>query len=291
MNMSRTERRVHCIYVILFIVTTATVQIHADNDVKWTTRFEPNNFTLHMHDTRSVNVTLTGLNLSDLIETNATIKIVSNNDILEVSRQIPLNEIKDGQWSGQFNVSATFLGQAKVFVHIIRNGNVNQSPESLDVIIIREERLIDTLFTISVATLVSILYINFGAALDLRKVRAAFVRPIGPSIALFCHFLLLPVVRLSLWNFRWREIIFFFFYFFQASYVLGLLLFPDNVDMQLGLFFTGVSPAGGASNVWTVILGGNIELSVAMTTTSTFAAFGNSPNHIRLEEKQNLTEA
>lgn len=56
--------------------------------------------------------------------------------------------------------------------------------------------------------------------------------------------------------------------------MLGLLLFPGNVDMQLGLFFTGVSPAGGASNIWTVILGGNIDLSVAMTTTSTFAAFG-----------------
>lgn len=61
--------------------------------------------------------------------------------------------------------------------------------------------------------------------------------------------------------------------------MLGLLLFPGNVDMQLGLFFTGVSPAGGASNIWTVILGGNIDLSVAMTTTSTFAAFGNSTEY------------
>lgn len=61
--------------------------------------------------------------------------------------------------------------------------------------------------------------------------------------------------------------------------MLGLVLFPGNVDMQLGLFFTGVSPAGGASNIWTVILGGNIDLSVAMTTTSTFAAFGNSTEY------------
>lgn len=44
--------------------------------------------------------------------------------------------------------------------------------------------------------------------------------------------------------------------------------------MQLGLFFTGVSPAGGASNVWCVILGGNLDLSIAMTTISTFSAFG-----------------
>ncbi len=45
--------------------------------------------------------------------------------------------------------------------------------------------------------------------------------------------------------------------------------------MQLGLFFTGVSPSGGASNIWSVILGGNFNLSISMTTISTFSAFGN----------------
>lgn len=187
------QRDMHCVLVLLFIAA-ATVQIRAENDVTWTTKFEPNNFTLHMHDTRNVTLTLMALNEPDLIATNATIKIVSDNDILVVNRQIPLNEIKNGQWSGQFAVNAAFLGRAQVYVRIERNGIVSQSPESLAVVIIREERLIDLLFTISVASLVTILYINFGAALDLQKVRAAFVRPIGPSIALFCHFLVLPVV-------------------------------------------------------------------------------------------------
>lgn len=63
---------------------------------------------------------------------------------------------------------------------------------------------------------------------------------------------------------------------FQLSYVLGLILFPNNVEMQLGLFFTGVSPSGGASNIWSVILGGNLDLSISMTTISTFSAFGKS---------------
>jgi len=49
------------------------------------------------------------------------------------------------------------------------------------------------------------------------------------------------------------------------------------VELQLGLFFTGVSPGGGASNIWTVILDGNLNLSIAMTTISTFAAFGMMP--------------
>lgn len=54
-------------------------------------------------------------------------------------------------------------------------------------------------------------------------------------------------------------------------------MFPNNTAMQLGMFFTGVSPGGGASNMWTVILGGNINLSITMTTISTIAALGIMP--------------
>ena len=45
--------------------------------------------------------------------------------------------------------------------------------------------------------------------------------------------------------------------------------------MRMGIFFTGISPSGGASNIWTVLLEGNINLSVTMTTVGTFVAFGN----------------
>lgn len=200
------ERKTHFFLAVLFIVT-ATVPIRGDNGIKWTTKFELNDtkVQLHMHDTLRVNVTLSGLNVADLIATNASINIVSDDNVLEViGGNIPLGKISElGQWSGSFDVSATFLGRAQVNVRIVRNGITYQSPESLAIIIIREERLVDKLFTASVATLVSILYINFGAALDVQKVRAAFVRPIGPSIALFCHFLLLPVVSSTTWRFFW----------------------------------------------------------------------------------------
>lgn len=56
-----------------------------------------------------------------------------------------------------------------------------------------------------------------------------------------------------------------------------MLLFPNNPEMQLGMFFTGVSPAGGASNIWTVLLGGNLDLSIAMTSFSNIASFAMMP--------------
>lgn len=43
--------------------------------------------------------------------------------------------------------------------------------------------------------------------------------------------------------------------------------------MQLGMFFVGASPGGGASNLWTLLLGGNINLSIIMTSVSTIMAF------------------
>lgn len=103
--------------------------------------------------------------------------------------------------------------------------------------------------------LVSILYINFGAALNLQTIKEILTRPIGPTICFICQFVLMPL----------------------TSYGLGLLLFPTSHEMALGLFFTGISPGGGASNMWTLILGGNINLSIAMTTISTIAAFGMMP--------------
>lgn len=186
-------KRIYSFLVIAFIVSTT----YSTSVSAWVTEFEPKNVTLHMHDVRSINLTLTQLNVPELIATNATIRVVSDKDILEVTRLIPLHEIQNGQWRGQFNVSGTFLGRAQAYVEITwRAGNVSRSTETFPVVIIREERFIDKMFTISVASLVSILYINFGAALDMRKVRAAFVRPIGPVIALLCHYLVLPVVSL-----------------------------------------------------------------------------------------------
>jgi len=61
------------------------------------------------------------------------------------------------------------------------------------------------------------------------------------------------------------------------AYGLGHLLFPTLPELALGLFFTGVSPGGGASNIWTLILGGNMHLSISMTALSTFAMFGMMP--------------
>lgn len=160
----------------------------------WTATFYPSTVTIHMHETANVNLTITGLDVAQLKQENATVAVVSENEIAVVHFVIPLDEVKDGAWLGTFPINAIFLGSAKVSVVITKSGIDEASSNTLAVIIIREERVIDKVFTISVAALVSILYINFGAAIDLTKVKGILRRPIGPLIAMFCQFLFLPVV-------------------------------------------------------------------------------------------------
>lgn len=110
------------------------------------------------------------------------------------------------------------------------------------------KRAIDTAFTASVAILVSLIYVNFGCALKWDTLKDILRRPVGPVIGFIGQFLVMPLL----------------------GYGFGQIVFPDRPDMQLGLLFVGVSPAGGASNVWTCVLDGNIDLSVTMTTVSTY---------------------
>lgn len=153
---------------------------------------------MHMATVTHINLTITSLNKPELEEHNATIRVISDGNILSVSKEIPLNEIQDnGTWNGSFDIEAIFIGKSYLYVEISKK-DAKEKSDKLPVIIVRPERLIDTIFIISVATLVSILYINFGAALDLGKVKGVLRRPVGPAIAFFCHFIFLPLVSETL---------------------------------------------------------------------------------------------
>ncbi|CAH1374865.1 unnamed protein product [Tenebrio molitor] len=201
--------------------------------------FEPKNITLYMYNTIPVQYHVylePGDTLDDL-------KLYSENpDVAKIENTVVIK-----QPDGAFNLTGNFLGKTRV--------RCEGASGAMDVTVIREKRVIDTVFTSSVATLVSIIYINFGCAFNWGELHKTLKRPIGPAIGFFGQFVVMPLL----------------------SFGLGKVLFPNSPEMQLGFFFTGVSPAGGASNIWTVVLDGNMDLSITMTTISTFAAFGMMP--------------
>ncbi|XP_046594965.1 kinase D-interacting substrate of 220 kDa B isoform X6 [Neodiprion lecontei] len=221
----------------------------------WNVTFESPTVTVHMHETLSVAFTAI---VTEADVANGTVVVSTTRESVASVDDLPVldsSTVNDLVWSSNLVVSGNFLGNADILLSIVSPDQENKTSDALSVIVIREERIIDTLFTVFVAVMVSIMYINFGAAMDWPLCKRTLKRPIGPTIGFVCQFVWMPLL----------------------SYGIGLVLFPDDPELRLGMFFAGVSPAGGASNIWTVILGGNLNLSVTMTTISTLAAFGMMP--------------
>ncbi|KAG5684229.1 hypothetical protein PVAND_013467 [Polypedilum vanderplanki] len=254
-------------HVLLFLLTNFLIISNANAATEWKAYFDPNPITIKTASARRVHLVLTGLSEDFVNKFNYPnhteqeyIQLVSeDNSLANVRNQKAMTFFAPNKTSldTNFDLFGEFLGQTRIFVEINtpEENLTERSNESLSVTILRPQRVIDKLFTYSVIVLVSILYINFGAALSLETLKEILRRPVGPIICFICQFVLMPL----------------------TSYGLGFCLFPNAHEMALGLFFTGISPGGGASNMWTLLLGGNIHLSIAMTTISTVAAFGMMP--------------
>ena len=158
-------------------------------------------------------------------------------------------------WSIDINVTGTFLGFSRVSAAIDKDQQETvasvREPLKLTVTRSKAKKTASKIFGYSVAVLISLVYINFGCALDLKVMKEVLRRPVGPAIGFVSQFVFMPLI----------------------SFLLGYVFPHSSPEMRLGLFVTGTSPGGGASNIWTVMFGGNLDLSVTMTAVSTFSAF------------------
>lgn len=208
MSRRHTTHGVFKILAAILLVTVQITQTQCDDNVRWMEgiAIHDDNLkvnettTVHMDETVEISLTITQLNKQFLLTHNATVHLVSDSELLNVAGIIPVDEIdKNDTWHGNVTISAIFIGRANVFVRVKYAGDrIEDSPTKLPVIIIRRERIIDTIFIVSVASLMTILYVNFGAALDIQKVKGVIFRPVGPGIAFFCHFIVLPLVNFLL---------------------------------------------------------------------------------------------
>lgn len=164
----------------------------------WTTQFEPNKTRIQMETISLVNCSINNLDYKEILKSDAALSIRSDDyNIAKVAYTIDKNEItSDGKWYGSFPIEGIFLGRANVYVELNKtNQNISEKSETmLPVVIVRKDRVIDHIFTGSIIILVSLLYINFGAALDISKLKAIVVRPIAPAIGVLTQFVFMPVV-------------------------------------------------------------------------------------------------
>lgn len=237
--------------IILYVLAICPLWVLCQAAPELTANFVPSIVDINMQEYKYVDVNVQGTNL----QTGDVFSVGTRNTHIaeaEFNSTAVYTGSEDSTWRGRIRVTGNFLGRTDVTLQAHRGSQ--QLPitnSTLPVIIVRPQRVIDTIFTTSVATFVSLIFINFGCAMHWPTVLEVVKRPVGPLIGMAGQFLFMPLM----------------------TFGLGFLIFPDNPAMRLGMFFTGCAPGGGASNIWTFILGGNLNLSLAMTSISTLASF------------------
>lgn len=115
-------------------------------------------------------------------------------------------------------------------------------------------RTLNDLFTLVMIIMVVINTINMGAQLDIEIIKEVFKKPVGPIVGIVSQFGFMPLF----------------------SFFIGWLI-TDDMLFRLGLFVLGCCPGGTGSNFWTLLLHGDINMSITMTFMSTILALGFMP--------------
>jgi len=237
---------------------------------KWNLSFMPKNFTtekIKEYESKEVQLSCDACPPLNSLDDPGNLQLMIKNgkhdiasiaykDYEEPQQEIILNvdslgfEKNASNWSLIFNISGHFLGITEVKAELKLKDEI-KAEKKLNVYVTRKKTIQSKIFAYSVAILVSLAYINIGCAMDIEVVKNTLKKPIGPAIGFISQFLIMPLL----------------------AYALGFIFGTKSAAMRLGIFVTGASPGGGASNMWTVMFGGNLDLSVTMTAVSTFSAF------------------
>ena len=181
--------------ILLLFLSTFTC-----TEIKWEVKFENETCSIPMGDSKNVSVIITHLNKTDLIASNATIRIVSDRKILHVSKIIPIDEIEGDKWSGFFEIEAIFIGSAKVFVEIMTENTIEKSSQRMQ-INVKQKHIVNgvfvKVFNACVIVFYFIMQVHFGVVLDLKKVKSIVQKPLRPFAAFVCNYTLIPLVSWS----------------------------------------------------------------------------------------------
>lgn len=121
---------------------------------------------------------------------------------------------------------------------------------SMVLIVSQPQRLRDRIFRRFIPFIIGFISIQMGILLDFAVLKEIVLRPIPVLIGFVCQYGLMPLIAFA---------------------ISKIFSYPPLYG--LGLFVVGCSPGGSASNQWTVIFDGDLNLSAFMSFASTVASF------------------
>lgn len=232
------------------------------------TQFKP--APIYINDTVHDALVLFSINCS--ATTNLTYANVSmsidHQQTIEVKNPSPLNlipfDLAAENLTFNLTVHGKFLGYGQLYLYVEYLNSAGSianftSDLHVDFAVKRGLTVLDIIFTVVVVILVCIGTFLIGCRLVPQNLYANIRKPVPILIGLFSQFLCLPLL----------------------AFGLAKIAKLDS-STAIGLIATGSAPGGGASNMYTAMFGGDVDLSASMTFSSTILAFGTFPLWILL---------
>lgn len=174
---------------------------NAKEQPKWGADFYEYFVILRMGEQKELKLNLKNLNKSELIESSAEIRVVSDSYVLRVDKKIPVSAIANGQWHGVIAMEAVFLGAAQVFIEIeSKTKNESQVERSMNYVyvdVIRKRPpvwMYTDYYDIYELVLYLVTRLLLGAVLKWHEVMAIFEKPLCVAVSFCCSILIMPMV-------------------------------------------------------------------------------------------------
>ncbi|XP_055451517.1 hepatic sodium/bile acid cotransporter [Psammomys obesus] len=116
------------------------------------------------------------------------------------------------------------------------------------------QRPTDKALSVILVVMLLLIMLSLGCTMELSKIKAHLRRPKGVVIALVAQYGIMPL----------------------TAFILGKVFRLKDIE-ALAILICGCSPGGNLSNLFTLGMKGDMNLSIVMTTCSTFSALGMMP--------------
>ncbi|MEE6492815.1 hypothetical protein FKM82_016644 [Ascaphus truei] len=116
------------------------------------------------------------------------------------------------------------------------------------------QHVIDHVLNVGMIILLIIVMMSLGCTMDISKIKHCLLRPKGIGIALLAQYGIMPL----------------------AAFCLGHIFYLGPVE-SVAVLICGCCPGGNLSNIFSLALKGDMNLSIVMTVSSTALALGMMP--------------
>lgn len=115
-------------------------------------------------------------------------------------------------------------------------------------------RATDTALSVILVVMLLLIMLSLGCTMEFSKIKAHFWKPKGVIIAIVAQYGIMPL----------------------SAFLLGKVFHLTSIE-ALAILICGCSPGGNLSNLFTLAMKGDMNLSIVMTTCSSFTALGMMP--------------